>query len=162
MTGLPTSQPSATVRAFAQCLTATPRAARLARHLAVNQLDAWGIPHGSDASDTVALIVAELAANAVTHGRVPGRDFELRLSLVTGSVRIEVTDTRAERHPRTPPPSNLLEETGRGLLLVDELADRWEVLDREPPPGKTVRAEVDLREWPAVRRNVRRWASEGR
>ena len=152
MTGLPTPQPSVTVRAFAQRLTATPRAARLARHLAVNQLDAWGIPHGSDPSDTVALIVAELAANAVTHGRVPGRDFELRLSLVTGSVRIEVTDTRAERHPRAQRHAGLLDETGRGLVLVDALADRWEVLDREPPPGKTVRAEVDLPGWLSLAR----------
>ncbi|MFF7444638.1 MULTISPECIES: ATP-binding protein [unclassified Streptomyces] len=135
-----------TVRAFAQRLSPTPRGARLARHLALHQLHEWGIPHGSDTSDTVALIVAELAANAVTHGRVPGRDFELRLSLVTGSVRIEVTDTRAERRPPAPgavPQVRPLDESGRGLVLVDALADRWEVVDREPP-AKTVRAEVDL------------------
>lgn len=30
--------------------------------------------------------MAEPASNAVTHGRVPGRDFELWLALVTGSV----------------------------------------------------------------------------
>jgi hypothetical protein len=34
------------------------------------------------------------------------------------------------------------------LLLVDALADRWEVLDRVP--GKTVRAEVDLPGWISV------------
>jgi hypothetical protein len=28
-------------------------------------------------------------------------------------------------------------------VLVDAFADRWEVVDRDPP-GKTVRAEVDL------------------
>ncbi len=33
-------------------------------------------------------------------------------------------------------------DTGRGLLIVDALADRWAVLDRNP--GKTVRAELDL------------------
>jgi len=102
---------------------------------------------GTYASDTAAVIVAELAANAVPHGRVPGRDFELRLSLVPGSVRIEVTDTRGERRPPGPggvrPPESL-DESGRGLVLVEALADRWEVLDREPP-GKTVRAEVDVR-----------------
>ncbi|CAM5375959.1 hypothetical protein SALBM311S_01724 [Streptomyces alboniger] len=98
------------------------------------------------------MIVAELAANAVTHGRVPGRDFELRLALVTGSVRVEVTDTRPQ--PRPPAPADVrrrppcpLAGAGRGLLLVDALADRWEVVDREPPPGKTVRAEVDLPGW---------------
>lgn len=40
-------------------------------------------------------VVAELAANAVLHGRVPGRDFRLRLTLRTdGALRIEVTDAR--------------------------------------------------------------------
>ncbi|MGW0337326.1 ATP-binding protein [Streptomyces sp. NPDC003011] len=150
MTAPPTSQGPVTVRTFAQRLSPTPRGARLARYLALNQLHAWGVPYGSDASDAVAVIVAELAANAVTHGRVPGRDFELRLALVTGGVRVEVTDTRTEPRPpdpgavRTPRP---LDEGGRGLLLVDALADRWEVVDREPPPGKTVRAEVDLPGW---------------
>ncbi|MFD5343768.1 hypothetical protein ACFWJY_08365 [Streptomyces anulatus] len=30
----------------------------------LHQLDAWGVPHGSEASGTTALLVAELAANA--------------------------------------------------------------------------------------------------
>ncbi|MGV9450928.1 ATP-binding protein [Streptomyces sp. NPDC003635] len=147
-----TPRPPVTVRVFTQRLTATPRGARLARHLAQSQLHLWGIPHGTEVSDAVATIVAELAANAVTHGRVPGRDFELRLSLVTGSVRVEVSDTCAERRPpasadvRPPCP---LDEYGRGLVLVQALADRWEVLEREPP-GKTVRAEVDVPRWLAV------------
>ncbi|MFE9094115.1 ATP-binding protein [Streptomyces sp. NPDC007264] len=148
MTAPPTPQPPVTVRVFTQRFSATPRGARLARHLALNQLHSWGIPHGTDASDRVAVIVAELAVNAVTHGRVPGRDFELRLSLVTGSVRIEVGDSRGgPPHPpgpgeaRQPPP---LAETGHGLLLVDALAARWEMVERDPPPGKTVRAEVDV------------------
>ncbi|MFG2131715.1 ATP-binding protein [Streptomyces sp. NPDC048751] len=146
MTAPPTSQSPVTVRMFTQRLSATPRGARLARHLAVNQLHSWGIPYGTDTHHTLALIVAELAANAVTHGRVPGRDFELRLSLVPGSVRVEVTDTRSGA--RLPGPGDVrppgpLDEDGRGLALVDALADRWEVVDREP--GKTVRAEVDLR-----------------
>ncbi|MGW0609980.1 ATP-binding protein [Streptomyces sp. NPDC002788] len=136
-----------TARTFCQRLSATPRGARLARHLALHQLHTWGVPHGADVSDRAGAIVAELAANAVTHGRVPGRDFELRLSLLTGGgVRIEVSDTRTgppglpgPEGVRTPHP---LDEHGRGLLLVDALADRWEVLRREPPPGKTVRAEI--------------------
>ncbi|MFJ9104152.1 ATP-binding protein [Streptomyces sp. NPDC102405] len=143
MTALPPPQPTVTVRTFTQRLSATPRGARLARHLALNQLHDWGIPYDSPAADAVAVIVAELAANAATHGRVPGRDFELRLSLVTGSVRVEVTDTRGELPAAVRPPGPL-DDGGRGLLLVEALADRWEVLDREPPPGKTVRAEVDV------------------
>jgi len=134
---------------FTQRFSATPLGARLARHLALEQLRAWDIPYGTPASDTAAVIVAELAANAVTHGRVPGRDFELCLSLVTGSLRIEVTDTRTELLPPAPgavrPPCPL-DESGRGLVLVEALADRWEILDRDPP-GKTVRAEIDLPRW---------------
>lgn len=145
MTARPAPQSAVTVRVFTQRLSATPRGARLARYIALTQLHTWGILHGTDVSDAVALIVAELAANAVTHGRVPGRDFELRLSLVPGNVRVEVSDTRTE--PRPPAPGAVsaprpLDEAGRGLLLVDALAARWEVVDREPPPGKTVRAEV--------------------
>ncbi|MEV7283787.1 ATP-binding protein [Streptomyces sp. NPDC093252] len=141
-------QQPVTVRMFAERITATPRGARLARFLALTRLAIWGIPHRSALSDRIGLIVAELAANAVTHGRVPGRDFELRLSVVTGSVRIEVTDTRDDGRPPGPgqiQAPDALDESGRGLLLVAEAADRWEVLDR--PPGKTVRAEVDVPGW---------------
>lgn len=60
------------VSVFVQRFSSTPRGARLARLLVLHQPDAWGVPHGSEASDTAALLVAELAANAVTHGRVPG------------------------------------------------------------------------------------------
>ncbi|KOG20732.1 ATP-binding protein [Streptomyces viridochromogenes] len=136
-----------------QRLSATPRGARLARHLVVNQLHAWGIPHGSAASDAVAVIVAELAANAVTHGRVAGRDFEVRLSLPTGSIRVEVSDTRTESGPPKPgdvPPPHPLDEHGRGLVLVEALADRWEVVERDGSPGKTVCAEVELPGWLAL------------
>ncbi|MFD9007623.1 ATP-binding protein [Streptomyces sp. NPDC059552] len=146
MTPPPTRQGDVTVRAFAQRLSSTPLGARLARHLALHQLHGWGIPYGSDASDITAQLVAELAANAVTHGRVPGRDFELRLSLTHHTLRVEVSDTRGERRPSHPgelPVPQPLADTGRGLLLVQALADRWEVLDRVPV-GKTVRAELDL------------------
>ncbi|WP_406157096.1 ATP-binding protein [Streptomyces sp. NBC_00882] len=153
MTAPATPQPPVTVRVFTQRLSATPRGARLARHLALNQLREWGLPYDAPASEAVSVIVAELAANAVTHGRVPGRDFELRLSLVTGSVRVEVTDTRGEPLPAVRPPGPL-DDGGRGLLLVEALADRWEVLDREPPPGKTVRAEVDVPRWSALTRKA--------
>ncbi|WP_063727785.1 ATP-binding protein [Streptomyces sp. RTd22] len=133
------------LREFAQRLSATRRGARLARRLAVQQLDAWGIPYGSETSLTVSSVAAELAANAATHGRVPGRDFRLRLVLHAHAVRIEVTDTRTEERPPapgqlTPPPTDA--ETGRGLLLVQALSLAWGVDER--PVGKTVWAECAL------------------
>ncbi|MFD7446768.1 ATP-binding protein [Streptomyces sp. NPDC059909] len=146
MTSPSTHQQPVSVRVFRQRFSSTPRGARLARHLALHQLDSWGIPHGTEASDILAVLVAELAANAVTHGRVPGRDFELRIVRTPGSVRIEVSDTRGERRPPGPGDVALpspVAESGRGLVLVAALADRWAVLDRVPV-GKTVRAELDL------------------
>ncbi|MFD9218631.1 ATP-binding protein [Streptomyces sp. NPDC060064] len=92
-------------------------------------------------SDSAALIVAELAANAVTHARVPGRDFELRLALCPTTLRIEVSDARGDREPAPKPPTPD-SETGRGLLLVDALSTDWGVADRVI--GKTVWAELPL------------------
>ncbi|MFG2682356.1 ATP-binding protein [Streptomyces sp. NPDC048392] len=136
-----------TARVFVQRFSSTPRGARLARHLALHRLDAWGLPYGSAVSDTAALLLAELAANAVTHGRVPGRDIEVLLRLDAYTLRIDVSDSRGECRPTGPETAAAATpeaEHGRGLLLVDALADRWGVVDRVPV-GKTVRAELDLR-----------------
>jgi hypothetical protein len=124
----------------------SPRGARLARQLAVRHMAEWGYPPASDVSCAVALVVGELAANAVRHGRVPGRDFGLRLALdaAAGLVRVEVADAAsAERPPEAPPSSAPEGESGRGLLLVDALAVRWGSAPRHPL-GKTVWAEVPI------------------
>ncbi|MGQ4516680.1 ATP-binding protein [Streptomyces sp. DW26H14] len=120
---------------FSVLLSSTPRGARLARLLADTQLTSWGLP-----SDPARHLVAELAANAASHGRVPGRDFRLTLRLAGDILRIEVTDTRGERLPelRRPDPEA---ESGRGLLLVDALAHRWGVAD-DHFPRKIVWAEL--------------------
>ncbi|WSY90669.1 ATP-binding protein [Streptomyces sp. NBC_00873] len=123
--------------------SSTPRGARLARRLAGERLDAWGIPYGSDAHDVLTLIVAELSTNAVRHGRVPGRDFRLRLSAEGATLRVEVTDSRGESIPTLAEPSNDLAE-GRGLLLVAALTDRWGWYPCVDGPGKTVWAVLDV------------------
>ncbi|WP_225851007.1 ATP-binding protein [Streptomyces sp. HPF1205] len=131
---------------FVQRFSSTRRGARLARHLALHRMSRWGIPYDGDTAQAAAVVVGELAANAVTHGRVPGRDFELRLTFDGSTLRIEVSDTRSERRPPGPgaiEPPGPLAESGRGLYLVQALADRWAVTDRVPV-GKTVRAELDL------------------
>lgn len=128
------------------CFTSTPRGARLARRLVAHRLAEWGHPYDSDANETVTLMAAELAANAVRHGHVPGRDFHLRLTVTPHLLRVEVADARGERAPDrdvpSPPPCDA--ESGRGLLLVAGLADRWGVAPREAAPGKYVWAEFDL------------------
>ncbi|MFF4610050.1 ATP-binding protein [Streptomyces albidoflavus] len=107
-------------------------------------LDAWGVPYDSDAHDVVTLVAAELCANAVQHGHVPGRDFQVHMtaSPSTRTVRIEVTDTRGENVPLLPAGPSPDGESGRGLLLVAALADRWGCSPRAGGgPGKTVWAE---------------------
>ncbi|WP_077801060.1 ATP-binding protein [Streptomyces sp. JHA26] len=135
-----TAAPRTPLHQFTVPLSATRRGARLARLLATEQLDSWGLP-----LDPARLIVAELATNAVVHGRVPGRGFRLTLTVtVDGVLRIEATDPRGESVParRSDPPEPA--ESGYGLLLVEESADRWGVLPG-PFPCKTVWAEVELR-----------------
>ncbi|MFE5032077.1 ATP-binding protein [Streptomyces sp. NPDC056683] len=118
--------------------------ARHARHHAVWCMEEWGFPAESDASCAVALVVAELAANAVRHARVPGHTFGLRIvrDMAAGLVRVEVADAAAARRPPAAVPRAFPDgESGRGLLLVDALALRWGWMPRRPV-GKTVWAEV--------------------
>lgn len=126
-----------------QRLSSTPRGARLARRLTATALATWGYPHDGDLSHTAQLIVAELAANAVTHGRVPGRDFELRLALLPAkdTLRIEVSDARGDRALRFLD-GRLEDENGRGLVIVQVLATLWGVSERDV--GKTVWVELAL------------------
>lgn len=148
----PLKKPPRPAHAFEMRFTSTPRGARLARRLAAVRLDEWGIPYGTDPHDAIVLIVAELAANAVQHGHVPGRDFHLCLHVTPDgrTVRVEVTDSRGERHPRrptAPEETDGTDETGRGLLLVSRLATRWDWRPRSDGPGKTVWAECTLPSW---------------
>lgn len=139
-----TTTPEHELPSFAARFASTPRGAQLARRLAVRRMQEWGHPPASDASCAVALVVGELAANAVRHGRVPGHDFGLRLVLDAAArlVRVEVADAAAAKRPPTAPPSSYPEgESGRGLFLVDVLAVRWGWEPRRPV-GKTVWAEV--------------------
>ncbi|MFB7931343.1 ATP-binding protein [Streptomyces sp. NPDC056039] len=143
---MPTGTTTPELRSFTAQFVSSPRGARLARRLAVRRMKDWGYPPASDASFTLALVVGELAANAVQHGRVPGRDFTLRLTLdaAAGLVCIEVADAASTKRPPAAPPSSCPEgESGRGLLLVDALAVRWGVVPRRPV-GKTVWAEVSV------------------
>lgn len=73
----------------------------------------------------------------------PEAPFRLLLYVVADTLRIEVTDTRDDELPAPPRLPSPEAESGRGLLLVDALADRWGVTPG-PPPRKTVWAELTL------------------
>ncbi|MFI9294236.1 ATP-binding protein [Streptomyces gardneri] len=135
-----TVQVHSPTRHFSVLLSPTPRGARLARLLAVEWMRDHEVPYG--VTETATQVVAELATNAATHGRVAGRSFRLALLSQPDVLRIEVTDTRGEDLPslQAPCPEG---DSGRGLLLVEALADRWGV-GLGPVPRKTVWAELDL------------------
>ncbi|QLH24226.1 ATP-binding protein [Streptomyces sp. Rer75] len=120
----------------------TPINVTRARRHAARVVAEWGHPA---LSDDAALIVSELAGNAVRHGRVAGRLFRVYLTLTKTSLRIAVADPRGERlpQPRQPSPD---EKHGRGLLIVRALATRWGV--RERTVGKEIWAELDLADSP--------------
>lgn len=132
------AQSAAPAPQFTQLLSATRRGSRLARLLAVEQITQWGWPRDGERTEAAAIVVAELAANAVMHGRLPGRDFRLSLTLGSACLRIEVTDARGECLPVLTTPAG---EGGRGLVLVTALAADWGVRPH-PPSGKTVWADI--------------------
>jgi anti-sigma regulatory factor (Ser/Thr protein kinase) len=73
-----------------------------------------------DVTMDVALLVSELATNAVIHARTP---FRVDVAVGEGVIRVEVED----EGPGLPRPRAIAPEatTGRGLLILDRLADRW-------------------------------------
>ncbi|QKZ23283.1 ATP-binding protein [Streptomyces chartreusis] len=140
-----TPQLPATVRTFALLLSPTRRGAHLARLLTTEQLRTWETSLA--VTERAEQVVAELAANAALHGRVPGRDFRLALTLDTavGTLRIAVSDARGDHIPVPTTAADPEEaESGRGLLIITALADRWGT-EPHPPGGKTVWAELEDR-----------------
>ncbi|MFE1995247.1 ATP-binding protein [Streptomyces parvulus] len=127
----------------------TRHGAHAARHAAERWLAEHLAPEGRDGDNdlvaTITLLVAELTANAALHGRVRGRAARLVLTLDATAVRVEVTDARGDRLPVKCPADG--GESGRGLFLVEALADDWGVRPY-PPGGKTV--------WAALRRRQTR------
>lgn len=139
----PLTTPSPT---FTQLFSSTRRGARLARLLGVAELRSWCVPHGL--AERAECVIAELGANAVLHGRVPGRCFRLSLAFdpSAGRLRVEVSDARGDIRPQAATDDadrDALRSGGRGLVLVAALADRWECVPH-PPGGKTVRAVLSV------------------
>ncbi|MEV8404258.1 ATP-binding protein [Streptomyces niveus] len=126
---------------FSTLFPTTRRGAHTARHTAERWLATYLPPERDPLTpsftDTTSLLMAKLAANAALHGRVLGRRARLALTLDESAkvLLIEVTDGRGDRLPIQHPPTE--SESGRGLLLVEALADDWGVRPHHPG-GKTV------------------------
>ncbi|MFD5424306.1 ATP-binding protein [Streptomyces sp. NPDC127084] len=112
-----------------------------ARRWARSRLAGSGIGDDEPLAETLVLLISELVTNAVVHTGCPA---VLRMLFgagepAAGTVRVEVADTSA--CPPSPRRAEREDTNGRGLELVDGLADRW---GWQPEgAGKSIWCEVD-------------------
>ncbi|MEU1009973.1 ATP-binding protein [Streptomyces sp. NPDC005890] len=111
-------------------LRAVPEARRALREL----LRHWGKPGRSEIAE---LLTSELVTNALVH---TDDDAVLTAVVEDGGLRVEVRDFVARR-PEASASSSDDDTHGRGLLLVQSLADAWGV--RPHGVGKSVWFELD-------------------
>jgi anti-sigma regulatory factor (Ser/Thr protein kinase) len=79
------------------------------------------------ARDDLALLITELVGNSLRHaGLSPDDVIRVRISRLRGSVRVEVADGGPGFSARRERPGQI-QTSGRGLYLVDQVADRWGV-----------------------------------
>jgi anti-sigma regulatory factor (Ser/Thr protein kinase) len=96
----------------------TPGSVSDARHA----FDGVGAELGDPLHMTVVLLVSELVTNSVTHSKVAGGVIELLATISPELVRVEVSDDGEGFD--LPPVAHHDDVSGRGLHLVQELADR--------------------------------------
>ena len=88
------------------------------------------------ARETLALLVTELASNAVRHGEPPA---QIEVIWLAGTARLVVRSSGPPFRWRGPRPLEL--GGGLGLVLVDGMADRWGI--RRSRGGNEVWVELD-------------------
>lgn len=113
---------------------ATPASARQAR---ADLRTALGDEVGDNTLDAVELLTTELVINSIEHA---GTNATVTAEVHRDKVRVAVSDDGPGVPKRRDPSS--AEESGRGLLVVDSLAQDWGVEETET--GKTVWFEVGI------------------
>ncbi|MGW2248646.1 ATP-binding protein [Kitasatospora sp. NPDC001660] len=118
-------------------LAGQPKPVARARAYAAQAVADWSWPTGPSGGDDIALLVAELVANAMLHA---GGPVDLVLDASETRLRIEVTDrSTVLPEPRRPHRPGL--PGGHGLFIVQNAATRWGA--QPHAEGKTVWAEID-------------------
>ncbi len=101
---------------------------RAARRFVLDRID--GLP--ADLREKLELCVSELATNCVLHAAT---SFTVTVTR-TDCVRVDVTDSGpGSAQPQAPEDCHA---HGRGLRIIEALADEWGVLATPAAPGKTV------------------------
>jgi serine/threonine-protein kinase RsbW len=130
---------------WSQTFSASRTSAREARDFATGVLTGLQeVQRGA-----IALIVSELAANCVLHAESA---FTVSIEQSGPTINIEVAD-HGDGHPVMRSPGNL-EPNGRGLQIVNSLADSWHVEHGEH--GTVVRVVVNLDTDPGHAKRPRR------
>ncbi|MEV7195234.1 ATP-binding protein [Streptomyces sp. NPDC093510] len=106
--------------------------------------------HLAELADRAELLTTELATNSVRHTKGPA---SVRLHWLCPVLRISVWDMSPDLPSLAPPPPvGVHADSGRGLVILDTVADRWGgcAIGEEPygPGGKTMWFELNLRQAP--------------
>jgi hypothetical protein len=105
---------------YSQTFPCKPSTAEIGRGLVRDVLGVW---HLDGLADRAALIVTELIANASRH--TPCSEIRLTVARPDATrLRVGVVDREPARLPILSQAADD-DESGRGLLLVDAVADRW-------------------------------------
>jgi anti-sigma regulatory factor (Ser/Thr protein kinase) len=116
------------------------RGVKATRRFVHDQLGSWGL---QDMADALELAASEIVTNALIHA---GSDVDVRLRAFADHLRLEVRDFDA--NPPIPSSLSLAEdeipeaEHGRGLLIVDAVADEW--TSHPNGQGKTVSMRMSI------------------
>lgn len=121
---------------FAHDAASVPRA----RHAVRTVLDGAGLDEMATAE--IEIVVSEIVGNAVRHAR-PLVDGAIHVQCevtveVLPHVEIAVTDGGSPGHQVVPRTASDSETSGRGLFIVDGLADEWGVVENLQDLSRTV------------------------
>jgi anti-sigma regulatory factor (Ser/Thr protein kinase) len=109
----------------------------------------WGF---SGISDTVETLVSELTTNALHASRAMNRDTPIRFWLLSDKVRVIISVWDANPHPPMRLEVGEDAESGRGLLIVEALSDKWDWYAHASLGGKVVWCEVTVSASPELPR----------
>lgn len=94
-----------------------PESVRAARAFVASAVSTWSL---DGVGDVAVLLASEVVTNAVRHARTP---YRLSVEFVPPELMIAVVDG-SDQLPE-PGPAGPDAEDGRGLFLLDQLAQRW-------------------------------------
>ncbi len=117
-------------------LPARPTSPGTARTFVGDRLGEWG---ADGVREATLLCVSELVTNAVVHA---GSPVHLELHFGEGVLRVDVRDTGQTLMAPARQAAGIDDTHGRGLMMVDVVADRWGVVD--DGDGKVVWFEISL------------------